>query len=329
MQATAAERLKAGVRRLMATTYYQTGRFKDRLRGKVAILTYHRVLTRRELDAQFVQPGMYVLADVFERQMQFLSEHFQVLTMADLFCRWGQGGLDDDGRYCAVTFDDGWLDNYQYAYPVLRRLGIPATIFLPTEFVGTDAWFWPERLAYLLRRAERHPDRSGAWARHVEEVIEEWKARTPEAIERGLVELGESLGVEAPPERAVVSWEEVAEMAGHGISFGSHSATHAILTNVPAEVLEREIDQSLRVLEERSGNCLPVFCYPNGGYSDVVARRVESAGYIGAVTADFGWETGRPADLFKVHRIGVHNDISQTTPLFAFHLAGLNSMRRR
>src|SRR5262249_48288960 len=159
--------------------------------------------------------------------------------------------------------------------------------------------------------------------------IEAWKRRTPEAIERGLREMSQALGIEEPRDRVVVNWEEVGEMARNGISFGSHSATHAILTNVPPAALEREIDGSLRVLQERSGNCVRVFCYPNGGHSDDVARRVASAGYIGAVTVDFGWETGRPTDLFRIHRIGVHNDISETTPLFAFHLAGLNAVRGR
>src|SRR6266581_7831752 len=114
MPATGTQRLKAGVRRLMATTYYGTGRFKARLRGKVVILTYHRVLTPNELNVEFVQPGMYVLADVFESQMRFLSEQFRMLPMGELFRRWCNGGLDDDGRYCVVTFDDGWLDNYVY-----------------------------------------------------------------------------------------------------------------------------------------------------------------------------------------------------------------------
>ncbi len=314
----------------MAGMYYGTGRFKTRLRGRVVILAYHRVLTQKDLAAHFVQPGMYVLADVFESQMRFVREHFCLLSIGELFQRWKSGGLDERSRYCVITFDDGWLDNYVYAYPVLRRLGIPATIFLPTRFVGTDEWFWPDKLAYLLRCSRPNGTPPGAegteWITHVEDVIARWKRMTGAAIETALSEMSRTLGVSVPRERAVVGWEEVAEMARNGISFGSHSATHAILTNVTREELRREVDESLRVLQDRSGNCIPVFCYPNGAYTDEVAEQVRAAGYVGAVTTNFGWETAIPSDFFRVRRIAVHNDISHTTPLFAFHLSGLNHL---
>jgi peptidoglycan/xylan/chitin deacetylase (PgdA/CDA1 family) len=325
--------LKARMRQIMARMYYGTGRFKGALRGKVVILAYHRVVTQRELDAHFIQPGMYVLADVFENHMRFLTQHFRMLSMGDLFQLWRNRGLDGRTSYCAVTFDDGWLDNYLYAYPVLRRLGIPATIFLPTGFVGTDEWFWPDKLAHLLRgiRPNRMPPAAGEleWTSHVEDVIESWKRMTNDGIQSALSDMSRLLNATWPRERTVVSWEEVKEMARNGISFGSHSATHAILTNVTSTELKREAADSLRVLREQSGNCIPVFCYPNGVHTDEVVQHVRAAGYIGAVTTDFGWETAVPRDLFRVRRIGVHNDISRTTPLFAFHISGLNHVVSR
>lgn len=321
--------LNTGLRQLMGWIHYGTGGFRARLQGKAVILTYHRVLTHEELNTQFVQPGMYVFADVFENHMQFVREHFRVLSIGELFQLWQNGGLDRRTLYCAVTFDDGWLDNYLHAYPVLRRLGIPATIFLPTGFVGTGKWFWPDRLAHLLRQNRMLPsDGREKLTDPMEDIIERWKRMSNDEIETALVDMGETPGVKAPRQRAVVNWEEVAEMARNGISFGSHSATHAILTNVTRGELTREIDDSLRVLRERSGNCTPVFCYPNGAYTDEVVDHVRAAGYIGAVTTDFGWEARVPRDLFKVHRIGVHNDISRTIPLFAFHVSGLHRLLR-
>ena len=324
--------LKARVRQLLAEMYYRSGRFKARLRGKVVILSYHRVLTRKELSAHFVQPGMYVLAEVFARHMQFLTEHFHVLSITELFERWRSGRLDERTRYCAVTFDDGWLDNYLYAYPVLRQLGIPATIFLPTRFIGTHDWFWPDKLAYLLRCNQPSGMPPGArrteWITHVETVIERWKRMPSDEIESALSDMTRTLGASVPRERTVVDWDEVAEMARNGISFGSHSATHAILTRVTREALRRELEESLRVLRERVTNPIPVFCYPNGAYTDEVVEHVKAAGYAGALTTDSGWETATPSDLFRIRRIGVHNDISRTTPLFAFHISALNRLPR-
>jgi len=216
-------RIKAGARRRLAAVYYHTGQYKRRLRGKVVILTYHRVLSPSELARDYVQPGMYVRADVFEAQMQFLKEHFEVLSLSRLFELWAGGGLDAGTRYCVVTFDDGWRDNYVHAYPVLRRLGIPATIFLPTRFVGTDEWFWPEKLAHLMvqrwqGRAGRDADRRALEA-EIESEIGRWKLMRRAEIDRALEKLVRESGASLPRERLVMSWDEVAEMARHGISF--------------------------------------------------------------------------------------------------------------
>jgi peptidoglycan/xylan/chitin deacetylase (PgdA/CDA1 family) len=322
-------RLKAGVRRTVAGAYYHSGRFKARLRGRVIILMYHRVLTPKELAAHYVQPGMYVLADVFARQMQFLRENFHILSLEDLIERWQRGGgLDHAGRYCVVTFDDGWLDNYLYAYPVLRRLGIPATIFLPTRFIGTHDWFWPERLAHLLATSSTPVAKPGtaAWIDHVERTIEEWKDRPSSDIEAALREMNASLGGRIPTERVVVDWDEVAEMGKNGISFGSHSATHAILATATADAFDAEISESLAVLRRCATNPIAVFCYPNGAYTEAVVQHVKAAGYVGALTTDPGWETTSRPDLFRLRRIGIHNDISRTTPLFALQLCALHRL---
>jgi len=325
-------RLKAGVRRTVAGAYYHSGRFKARLRGKVVILMYHRVLTPKELAAHYVQPGMYVLADVFARQMQFLRENFHILSLEDLIGRWQRGGgLDHDKRYCVVTFDDGWLDNYLHAYPILRRLGIPATIFLPTRFVGTRDWFWPERLAHLLADPSNSAARPGtaAWSDHVERTIEQWKDRPSADIEAALGEMSAGPGGRISAERVVVDWDEVAEMGRNGISFGSHSATHAILTTASPTAYDAEINESLAVLRRRATNPIEVFCYPNGAYTEAVVQHVKAAGYVAALTTDTGWETTTRPDLFRLHRVGVHNDISRTTPLFALQLCALNRLTNR
>lgn len=117
------------------------------------VLAYHRVLTNDDLRRQSVQPGMYVLDTVFEQQMMFVKQNFTVLSLQDLLGLWKGDVWDEHARYCVITFDDGWLDNYRHAYPVLKRLCLPATIFLPTDYVGSDEWFWPDQLAFLCKAA--------------------------------------------------------------------------------------------------------------------------------------------------------------------------------
>jgi peptidoglycan/xylan/chitin deacetylase (PgdA/CDA1 family) len=299
----------------------------------VVILAYHRVLSGEDLVRSFVPPGMYVRAEVFEAQMRFVKEHFELLSLERLLEHWTDGSLDEAKRYCVVTFDDGWRDNYLHAYPVLRQMDIPATIFLATRFVGTDEWFWPERLAYILLNRSGGPspgDDDRKWSEtEVETEIGRWKCMRRADIERSLDELIRERGASLPRERAVMSWDEAAEMSRHGISFGSHSVTHAVLTREGAEDVDRELRGSLRELRERQVNYLPVFCYPNGDYSRGIIDQVRAAGYMAAVCSESGVEARAPGNLFALRRVGIHNDVAETMPLFAFRLAGLDETLRR
>jgi peptidoglycan/xylan/chitin deacetylase (PgdA/CDA1 family) len=288
-------------------------RFLTHLTGKVVILMYHRVIPEAERATAFVQPGMYVTPETFERHLQFLTGHFEILSFEDLLTRWHEGTLDDRTRYCAMTFDDGWLDNYSHAYPLLRAYGAAATIFLPTDLIGTEEWLWSDRLGYLLSR-----DRRGATG-DVDTAIERAKALSDDARERLLDGLAK--GVQLPGCRRFLNWEEAREMSRHGIAFGSHTCTHAMLPRLGRTALERELRRPLDVLRQQLVNYVPVLSYPNGDHTDAVVAAARAAGYRAAVTTDSGPESGHPADLFRLKRIGVHDDVSRSTPLLTFHLA--------
>jgi len=98
---------------------------------------------------------------------------------------------------------------------------------------------------------------------------------------------------------------------------------------VSAADVEQELRGSLRELEERQVNCVPVFCYPNGDYSAEIADQVRAAGYRGAVCRESGWETRVPRNVFALRRVAIHNDVCQTVPLFALRLSGLDEALRR
>lgn len=324
--------LKSKIRHIAASAYYATGHFKTRLKGNVAILMYHRVLSRKELDQQYIQPGMYVLDDVFDMQMRFMKEHFHVISFQELLDIWENKSFDESKRYCVITFDDGWLDNYTNAYPILKKYDIPATIFLPTAYIGTNKWFWPDKLAFLLMQFAKASYKLPSsiltkfpWLRdfsidEIESVINEWKIFTEQEIEDRIVEVAEALKLELPEDRKILNWQEIEEMSGHNISFGSHSSNHKILTNHTADVVQKEVVDSMSVLRNQQINYLNVFCYPNGNSNDVIAEIVKNSGYAAAVTTKSGLEQGVPDNRFSLKRTGVHNDITSTESLFAFHL---------
>jgi peptidoglycan/xylan/chitin deacetylase (PgdA/CDA1 family) len=338
---------KSVVRRGAAKLYVRGPRFLHGLQGKVAILTYHRVLSREDAAACCVQPGMYVTPDTFETHVKFLRRHFQILSLPDLLNMWSDKSWDSQSRYCVVTFDDGWLDNYLYALPILSRHGVPATVFLPTGFIGTARWFWPDVLAWLVRRyadsalkvkrhtvsmvRSRHP--WCVWvgelstAEESDALIERCKGESLDQINDLIVSVAGALEVNLPADRQVIDWNEARHMAKAGVTFGSHSVTHRIMTNLPHEVVYAEAKESLEVLRRQGLNPVPVFCYPNGNWSPEVAEWVKAAGYEAATTTRFGYESSAPGNSFGVKRVNVHQDMTCSEEVFAFHLAGFNNLK--
>ena len=310
-----ASRLNEVLRAAMGRVYWATPHFLAHVAGKAIILMYHRVLPRADLAATWVQPGMYVTPETFERHLQFLTAHFKVLTFRELLARWDSGDWDAAARYCVLTFDDGWLDNYQYAYPLLRAYSAPATIFLPTGLVGSRDWLWSDRLGDLLRRRRRGS-------------AEEWDAQIERAKDLsdeerdGLIDaIAAEVGETGPRPRCFVDWDEVRDMSRHGIAFGSHSRTHANLARLSGPQLEEELRDSLAALRVPGVNHLPVLAYPNGDHTGAAAVAADAAGYRAAVTTRPGLESRRPPNRFRLKRICVHEDVSRSIPTMTCHIA--------
>lgn len=337
--------IKSSARRLLGALCLAARLHRIRNRGKVLLLMYHRVLPREAARDSWVQPGMYVTPNAFRRQLQFMKRHFQLLSLGDLLDAWEAGSLDPKGRYCIITFDDGWLDNYTHAFPVLRALGVPATIFLATSFVGTGRWFFPERLSYLMRRSGPAgwqamagrcpalrsflPRLAGLGGRvrggeAMDAVIENVKTLSEGQAQALLASMEEHAGGRAEGERQCLDWTEVREMSRNGISFGSHSESHRRMHRLSAEQVYRELTGSGRALAREGVRYVPVFCYPNGDYTREVKEAVRACGYRAAVTARYGVERcGGPGDLFEIKRMGVHQDIASDEALLSFHLSDL------
>ena len=341
------ERLKATIRAAVAWTFHASSLHRWRHQGKVVILMYHRVLPSEELSRQPVQAGMYVLDTVFAQHMSFLKDNFTVLSMQELLGLWQGGRWNERARYCVITFDDGWLDNYRHAFPILKRLGVPATIFLPTDYVGSDQWFWPDRVAFLFgivsaqnTNMEHVKEIEGvlsdffgldvgslveAFARRelvTDQIIERCKHLPTARITELVSALAAKLKVTLPRSRVIVNWEEVREMSQGGVSFGSHSCSHRIMTTITPEDVSEELVRSEKVLRSPGVNYVPVFCYPNGSSDSRIQSQVQAHGYEAAVSVQTGVEGRNPENRYAIRRVGIHNDVTHTIPLFAFRLFG-------
>ena len=313
-------------------------------RSSYVILAYHRVLPHDEAMAG-VQAGMYVTPETFKSHLKYLREYFDIITLKNLAAAC-EDAFDRPPTkpVCVLTFDDGWLDFYKYAFPILKTVNVPATVLLPTDFIGTKDWFWTDRLGYLfLKRENReslskfdHPstihlvnqleELKGSRESRLEKAIAMLKGYRNDEIREVLSELAVRWQLDPkPPGRAFLSWKEVREMTQSGlITFGSHTVGHKILTTLTEDEINTELVESRkRLIDEQAvdPSFIP-FCYPNGNYNKKIAVMVKNAGYDLAVTTKKGWNNSE-SDPFTLRRIGIHQDMTSTDAMFGCRITGI------
>ncbi len=345
-------RLKAATWRALGELYSVSGLSRFRHQGRVIVLTYHRVVPQKVVKREHIQPGMYVLEESFAAHIAYLREHFTILSLDELLDLWRTNQVKSDRSYCVITFDDGWRDNYQFAFPILRRYAVPATIFLATDFIGTTRWFWPDRMMLVLERARaqtsapairdevsamladtvgvRQSADDGSFlslksGRPIDSgtIIELCKEVKVDEIEALIDRLGCVLGMDLPSERVLLDWTEVCEMASQGVSFGSHSCSHRILTNIPLLEVSRELIESRNAMLQHGVTPSSAFCYPNGNFNPGIQKLVRESGYRAAVGCEIGLEGERPGDPYALKRVSLHEDSSSSDPLLALALSGI------
>lgn len=319
-----------------------------RLRRKVVVLAYHRVLTPEQLARTSSQEGMVVEDQTFARHLEVISRRFKVLSLNE-FTDHLVSRRPFDGPCCLITFDDGWIDNFENALPMLRERKLPAVMFLPVNFIGRSRLFPREALTHLLVRTvelvRREPARRDALRAllspiGLDRVLDVADADPlPAALaavgahryasgpefEALVATLSSELGVadtELSSLDAFVDWAKVELLAREGFTFGGHGADHRVLTQVAPAVATCEAETSKKVLDARLARPVYAFAYPNGAWNAEVVRTVKSAGYRIAFTIDRG-HVSCDDDHFTLRRVNMHDGMTRSTPMFMARLAGI------
>jgi peptidoglycan/xylan/chitin deacetylase (PgdA/CDA1 family) len=266
-------------------------------RPRVHVLGYHRVVDR-VIDNGPVSPSLCVSTDTFRRQMRQVQRDFQVLSLEEAMAAI-TGTLPLERDACAITFDDGYRDVYTRAAPILAELGMPATVFVPTGYVGTGRHLTHDRLyAALWRLGQKRVDHSPA------ELVDALIARMPASA---LVELAADLearvgGAPGLDEDArVLDQHELRALADGGWEIGAHTIDHVVLVHEPAARIEDELMMPKLDLESWTGRPCRYFAYCNGFHSPSVVKTLARLGYQGAVTT-YDRPNRRGGDCFRVGR---------------------------
>ena len=264
------------------------------------ILIYHRVNPYRN-------PFMIDVKhpSSFEGHVRFLRRTFNVLSLDEVMDRLRKGEPVPK-KTVVITFDDGYEDNYSYAYPILKKYAVPATVFLTAGNIERRETLWFDKVLTAF-------EKTGVSSLHVPGTdisfssLEDRKRRVSSACRllsflkrlpnedrlTMVEEITERLDVRSVGRTShqLLNWEQVREMAENGISFGSHTMTHPILSTITSDEVREEIMESKQLIEDRIDRPVRFFAYPNGRVQDYSAEApliLKDAGYEAALTTERG-----------------------------------------
>ena len=288
-------------------------------RDVLIVLNYHRIGNANESP---YDPGVFsATAEEFEWQIAYLKRRYY-LTNLDEAVSMITGSIPLRTSVL-ITFDDGYLDNYSLAFPVLRSHAAQAVFFLTTSFVGTNHVPWWDVIAYIIKNSRKdviqlqYPERIEFDLRRqgLNEVIvrtlQLYKRPDVKLQERFIQELEAACESSAPSSsaaRCFMNWDEAREMQHGGMVFGSHTHTHEILSKLPVERQLEEARQSRETLESQLNHRVDVLAYPVGGrncFTPETIEALESCGYRAAFSFYGGFNLPGEMQPFNICRVGV------------------------
>jgi peptidoglycan/xylan/chitin deacetylase (PgdA/CDA1 family) len=261
------------------------------------VFGYHRVITEQQAKNDGAHNAMWITPQALASQIRWMKRMGEVVDYSRIL----DTTIPNGRPLFALTFDDGWKDTYDQAFPVLKHYDVPAIVFLATDAVNSGALFWPEDVSTKTRRLVV----AGYAAQVCRALMECWPEkvlgkRTGKNDATALVELWiEGLKrinenerrqrIEdyfrhlklstAPLTGYIISWNEARKMQKHGIDFGSHTHHHTILKGLPTETIEYELRHSRALIAEKLQIEVDAFCYPNARYNGKEGAILSRCGY--------------------------------------------------
>ncbi len=267
-------------------------------RGVGVIFMLHRV---RPGHHEGFRPNriLEVRPEFLDETIRFVVERgFEVLSLDGVHARLSEG--DFDRPFACFTFDDGYRDNREFAYPIFRRHGLPFAIYVPTDFPDGGGDLWWIKLEMVIAAIQALDIKmNGVWS-HFEtktaaqkdkafDQVYWWLRGLPEAEARGVVaELCQMHGIDASGlcRDLIMSWPELRDLASDPlVTIGAHTRRHLALAKLTLAEASLEIEESVRRLETELGRPVRHFSYPYGDEGSAGPREFDLARELGLATA--------------------------------------------
>jgi peptidoglycan/xylan/chitin deacetylase (PgdA/CDA1 family) len=348
------QKAKLALRSILSTYAYYSGNIKLLQQEAITpwrILMYHRIINPEDC-LYPLQPGMYVRPSTFEKHIHYLANNCKVISLNNLIENI-EANKSIEPSTVVITFDDGWLDNYLFAFPVLRKYKMPATIFLSTAFVGSTHMFWTDRLSLYLHTIWQSRHNAGEHFAQLltddvpKELIDfleylltipnkaqlddfidmfsELLKKNQPDVRSSMLTLIEQLSspfLTLTPERVFLNWDEIMQMHSDKIDFGSHSERHIYLTDLTEDEIKAEIENSFSSLRSYGITPSPVFCYPGGMYNENTQRILSNSGIKYALQSTRDTIITDSNSTVLLGRYGIHEDVTSSIPMFTTRIWG-------
>lgn len=304
-------------------------------RDCLLVLNYHRVGSPGF--TEFDEAVYSATGEEFEHQVSYLRRRFTVLTLEEVV-EIARSSKPFRGPGILITFDDGYIDNYQVAFPILRSLQVQGTFFLVSNYLNDPIVPWWDQIAYAIRNSQQKrlrltypqtielPLSNGNRAETIRRVLSFYKSPRTEDTSRFLEEVKAACQPYrelSASTRLFLNADEAREMVRGGMAIGSHTRSHQILSKLSRERQFEEVAQSRTDLMRELGVSIEAFSYPVGGnntFNEDSRSALQEAGYRLAFSFYGGLNPGKITDAFDIKRFGV--DHGNPLDRFRLQIAG-------
>ncbi|MDH3691904.1 MAG: polysaccharide deacetylase family protein [Gammaproteobacteria bacterium] len=286
-----------------------------RHRNLLRVLTYHRIADPAQ--TPLLNPGLVsATPSVFAKQMKYLADNYHAVSLNQVIDCLDEGKALPK-RAVLVTFDDGYFDFEEIAWPIVKRHRLPATIFVPTGFPDQpDRCFWWDKLYAAFVKTSRedieipalgrlplgdHQQRRQSLARlqaHVK-TLRHYEALS--FVDKVCEKLGNG-HLNIP---STMNWSQLRRLAQEGVALAAHTRNHPILTRVPLTEVREEIRGSYEDLRREIGTIIPAFAYPNGNHNEKIVKILKEEGFKVAFTGLRGNNDMVSTDPLRLCRLNI------------------------
>jgi peptidoglycan/xylan/chitin deacetylase (PgdA/CDA1 family) len=295
-------------------------------KSQIYIFNYHRVREHVDSLTNFDDGCFSLDAVAFRQQVKFFSENFCLISEEELIKHINnETRLSPKKNYAMITFDDGYIDNFKVALPILKEFKAPATFFIPTKMMTERNLGWWDLVAFFLKHRKKNAFEFNfkkydlevlSKEACAEEICALLKKSSPAEVNTLLFELQQATESKWPTKEdqseELMTWQQLKESKEFGVSIGSHSHSHYVLAHMSIDEQRSELKKSKEILERNLGFEIKSFAYPVGRYTDFnleTKKILDECGYKVGYSFMTGSANTNELDRFDVKRVYAPADI--------------------